>query len=363
MSDPFLNTKPAWSDTAHLALLDSFYPSAHSLTEAQEQILRLKLELVDKERELELYLHVAARATEDAKETSRTTSENHELRDALHVARMRERTLQLMPPPGYAMPGPPAPSQALTRQTPLQGTLAEINFAFDLLDAKGDGVIGRWELLRGMMDTPEVRGLLRLSTVANQAEFDTLTKSMGGTEADSVSRHEFECFFLMRELERSGMIAGGGGGGGGGGAVEGKGAAKGAAKEGDARGAKGGADADTKGKAKGKEGGSAGDTTTAVVRGSDTRMAGRPTPMFTNPSGYVVPGYTPGVTHGPPLPAYPPSPYMGRYGVPPPDYGGGYGYGGYGGYGQQYHGYGAPGYHPATPGAAARLYDPYAKVM
>ena len=111
MSDPFLNTKPAWSDTAHLALLDSFYPSAHSLTEAQEQILRLKLELVDKERELELYLHVAARATEDAKETSRTTSENHELRDALHVARMRERTLQLMPPPGYAMPGPPAPSR------------------------------------------------------------------------------------------------------------------------------------------------------------------------------------------------------------------------------------------------------------
>ena len=56
---------------------------------------------------------------------------------------------------------------------------------FDLLDEKGSGTVGRWELLRGMMDTPEVRGLLHLSTVPNQAEFDALTKAMGGEQQES----------------------------------------------------------------------------------------------------------------------------------------------------------------------------------
>ena len=120
-------TGSPWSDRQHLALLDSFYPSARSFTEAQEQILRLKLELVDKEKELELYLHVAAEVQEAETSSVALAAEVRELRERL-------RTATALPAPGYyPLALPPAPTPP-ARQTPLQGTLAEINYAFDLLD-------------------------------------------------------------------------------------------------------------------------------------------------------------------------------------------------------------------------------------
>ena len=187
--------------------------TAVSLPEAHAQIRRLKAELADKDHELQLYLHVAARASDEAERSShgKLAAEVHDLRSRMRSLQAPSQYPALMPP----QPPPPPPQHMMVphgqrppapvRQTPLQGTLAEINYAFDLLDERGDGMVGRWELLRGMMDTPEVRALLRLSTAANQAEVDGLVKAMGSSSSDSVSRHDFECFFIVRELEKQGV--------------------------------------------------------------------------------------------------------------------------------------------------------------
>ena len=210
-----------------------------------------------------------------------------------------------------AMIPPPMPQ----RLTPLQQALSEINYAFDLLDHRGTGIIGRWDLLKGMMDTPEVRGLLRLGAAANQAELDELIREMAG-EGESVGRHEFESFFVRRELERSG--------GGGGGAGEPKAAA----------GGKGGGQPSKDGDA--KKGG-----TVAKLGSGGT---GAPVPsQYTLPTGYTVPGYNapgggmgggvvPGMGMAPP-PGYPyhgPPPGLYPYAPAPQpryDYFGSVGYG------------------------------------
>lgn len=317
MRGDYLPTLPA---TAQAGLVD--YPPVISLGEAQQQIKQLKLELADKQRELELYLHVAARASEAAEQSSSSSlaAEVRDLRDRLL------HPMQLPPPVGYQqMPPQPPPPPPQSRQTPLQCTLSEINYAFDLLDERGAGTIGRWELLRGMMDTPEVRGLLRLSTVANQSEFDVITKAMGGADSDlltGVSRHEFECYFLARELERHGM---------GGGTAAKADAAAGKGGKADAAGGK----ADAAGGKKAAEGGKGAADAPPANRG----QTGAPTPGYTNNAGYVVPGYTPGAPPGY-APGYAPGP-------PPyarPDYHSGYGYGAmppeyaWGGYGSPMYG-------------------------
>ena len=43
--------------------MDAFYPPAKTFEEAQAQNNQLKRELAEKQREVDLYLHVAARAT------------------------------------------------------------------------------------------------------------------------------------------------------------------------------------------------------------------------------------------------------------------------------------------------------------
>ena len=56
--------------------------TAVSLPEAHAQIRRLKAELADKDHELQLYLHVAARATDEAERSShgKLAAEVHDLR-------------------------------------------------------------------------------------------------------------------------------------------------------------------------------------------------------------------------------------------------------------------------------------------
>lgn len=171
-----------------------------SLNEAHAMVARLQLELHEKNRELDLYLHIAANTLENQPQPQKGSANEERL--AREVCELRERLQQLQVPAAPALM-PPPPRQPTTR---LQGALAEINFAFDLLDQNGSGSIGRWELLRGMMDYPEVRGLLRLSAVADQAEFDAMCKSIkssSGEASDKLSRADFEIFFMRRELDRS----------------------------------------------------------------------------------------------------------------------------------------------------------------
>ena len=56
--------------------------TAVSLPEAHAQIRRLKAELADKDHELQLYLHVAARASDEAERSShgKLAAEVHDLR-------------------------------------------------------------------------------------------------------------------------------------------------------------------------------------------------------------------------------------------------------------------------------------------
>jgi hypothetical protein len=356
VSQAALRLYGAHRDSTHLSVLDAIYPhgSAFSLSDARAQIETLKLALLEKQRELDLYLHVAAQSA-DGVDTPGLLAEVLELRERVRVLQS-----QLAMPPLYSPPlhAPPPPPQ---RSTPLQGTLAEINYAFDLLDAKGDGVVGRWELLRGMMDTADVRGLLRLSTVANKAEFDHMVNEMGGAAAESISRHEFECYFMRRELERSGMLTinaapsatatkdgaagkagakegganaqGGGGARRGGGAAEGGGAAQGGAKA--------------------PAGG-------AIERAHGA--AGAPTPQFTSHPGYVVPGYVPGISPHPAYAGGPPLPPVGGgppFGGPlPAGYVGPYtaDYGGFGFGGPPMAAYGRTGGYPYAKGGAALHY-------
>ena len=195
---------------------------ALTLADANAQIAQLQQQLIDKDLELSIYLQVAASFQE--KDNNRAaaagnSSSNSALEREVRELRERVRVLSstgnavssstaLVPASPWAMvPMIPPPR----RQTPLQGALAEINYAFDLLDARGDGVISRWDLLKGMMDVPEVRGLLRLGGSADQAELNELIGEMSGEGQNTVGRHEFEHFFTRREIER----AGGGGSGGG----------------------------------------------------------------------------------------------------------------------------------------------------
>ena len=135
-----------------------------------------------------------------------------------------------------------------------------------------------------------MRGLLRLSTVANQDEFDGLVKAMGGADTESVSRHEFECFFMQRELERAmGYRV--------------------AATAGDAKaGAAGAAGAAAGGAAKpaAAAGDKAGDAKTTRAL---TATGRQPTPTFTTDAGYMVPGYVPGVSPHAPYPGMHPPPH------------------------------------------------------
>ena len=101
---------PAWADSHHESLLDTFYPSATSLPEALEQIRLLKSELVDKQREVELYLHVAARSTEavDEASTGHLAAEVRELRE--RVRAMPAPPLALLPPPPGGYPDSKGPA-------------------------------------------------------------------------------------------------------------------------------------------------------------------------------------------------------------------------------------------------------------
>jgi hypothetical protein len=181
--------------------------------EMQREMARLQLELHEKDRELDLYLAVAANLADQAQapptsqdsgadERQGRGSEERLARE-VYVLRERLNRLQLQSHQSQTLALSPPPPMHQPRQTHLQGVLAEINFAFDLLDADGSGSIGRWEILKGLMDHAEVRGLLRLGAVANQSDFDTLVKAMG-KEGEAVSRTEFERFFMLRELQQVG---------------------------------------------------------------------------------------------------------------------------------------------------------------
>ena len=311
-----------------------------TLAEARQQIALLEQQLHDKDVELSLYLQVAAsfQVRDEAPDSSKAAlvREVSQLRERVRLlSAARENvsggsssmaggagsTALMHPVAPWPMVHMMPPVQR--RQTPLQVALTEINYAFDILDTRGDGVIGRWELLKGLMDVPEVRGLLRLGSTAYQSELDELISQMSG-ESATVGRHEFELFFTRREIERSG--------GGGSDASAGAAAAadKGAAA---AKGGKGGVAAAAQGKggkdaakdAGGKDGG--GKKAAAPGGGSAASTAtARPAPpsQYTLPTGYTVPGYN---APGPiprysayPQGGYPQGAYMGQPPPPPGPY-------------------------------------------
>lgn len=269
---------------------------ALTLADANAQIAQLQQQLIDKDLELSIYLQVAASFQE--KDNNRAaaagnSSSNSALEREVRELRERVRVLSstgnavssstaLVPASPWAMvPMIPPPR----RQTPLQGALAEINYAFDLLDARGDGVISRWDLLKGMMDVPEVRGLLRLGGSADQAELNELIGEMSGEGQNTVGRHEFEHFFTRREIER----AGGGGSGGGSDA---------STKDKPGAAAKGGKGAGTQ--SAGKGGGAGKDTGGATASAkSASSMRSKAPSQYTLPTGFTVPGYNaPGAGSG-----------------------------------------------------------------